>query len=400
MSHANRFQQLLKVGPLTLIVLSLLLLSFISFPSNTSAHAYSASYTNIKMDTKKTEVVFSIDTLSILELIPQIDKNEDWILNQLEIKQENHHLEELITEGLTLDKGNKEQTPEIEKMEIEKKDHKEFLTIHMSFPAFSPGDTIVFNDGFYFNDTGTNYVNFISASYIDETSEAVLEGKNRTWTMLLTEVQQEQQPGDGQTVQLNPEQKQTEPEQPVKITTSSSWFSFFKLGMNHILSGYDHLLFLIALLLRKQTLKQYIGIVTAFTIAHSITLSLSVLDIVNLPSLLVESIIALSIVYVALENIFREKIQFRWGITFAFGLIHGLGFADLLKEMALPKSQLAAALFSFNIGIEVIQIGIVLLCLPILFYLHKWKDSLKMIQYLSWIIVAAGLYFLINQLFF
>ncbi|MFJ5623542.1 HupE/UreJ family protein [Peribacillus loiseleuriae] len=395
MSHANRFQQLLEVRPLTLIVLSLLLLSFISFPSNTSAHAYSASYTNIKMDTKKTEVVFSIDTLSILELIPKIDKNKDWILNQSEIKQENHHLEELITEGLTLDKGNKEQTPEIEKMEIEEKDHKEFLTIHMSFPAFSPGDTIVFNDGFYFNDTGTNYVNFISASYIDETSEAVLEGKNRTWTMLLTEVQQEQQSGDGQTVQSNPEQAQ-----PVKTSTTSSWFSFLKLGMNHILSGYDHLLFLIALLLRKQTLKQYIGIVTAFTIAHSITLSLSVLDIVNLPSLFVESVIALSIIYVALENIFRKKIQFRWGITFAFGLIHGLGFADLLKEMALPKSQLAVALFSFNIGIEVIQIGIVLLCLPILFYLHKWKDSLKMIQYLSLIIVAAGLYFLINQLFF
>ena len=102
----------------------------------------------------------------------------------------------------------------------------------------------------------------------------------------------------------------------------------------------------------------------------------------------------------ALENILRKKIRFRWGITFAFGLIHGLGFADLLKEMALPKSQLAVALFSFNIGIEVIQIGIVLLCLPILFYLHKWKDSLKMIQYLSWIIVAAGVYFLINQLFF
>ena len=131
-------------------------------------------------------------------------------MNQSEIKKEKHHLEELITEGLTLDKGNKEQTPKIEKMEIEKKDNKEFLTIQMSFPAFSPGDTIVFNDGFYFNDTGTNYVNFISASYLDQTSEAALEGKNRTWTMLLTEVQQEQQSGDGQTGQLESEQEQTE----------------------------------------------------------------------------------------------------------------------------------------------------------------------------------------------
>ncbi|WP_438318972.1 HupE/UreJ family protein [Sporosarcina sp. FA9] len=94
------------------------------------------------------------------------------------------------------------------------------------------------------------------------------------------------------------------------------------------------------------------------------------------------------------------EIQFRWGLTFAFGLIHGLGFADLLKEMALPKSDLVIALVSFNIGIEVIQVGVVLICLPLLYYLHKMKNSLKVIQYLSWVIVVSGTYYLMQQLFY
>ena len=135
MSHANKVQQLLKVRSLTLMLFTFVFLFFISFPSNTSAHAYSASYTTIKMDTNKTEMIFSIDTLSILELIPDIDKNKNWILESSEIEKEKHHLEELITEGLTLDNGNKEQTPQIENMKIVKKENKEFLSVSMSFSS-------------------------------------------------------------------------------------------------------------------------------------------------------------------------------------------------------------------------------------------------------------------------
>ncbi len=375
-----------------------MLLSFISFPASTSAHAYSVSYTNITMDSKKTEVVFSIDTLSILELLPKIDKNKNWILEPSEIKKEKHHLEELITEGLTLDKGNKEQTPTIEKMKIVKKENKEFLSITMTFPAFLPGDTFVYNDGFYFNDTGTNYVDLISASYMGQTSEAVLEGKNRIWTMLITEVQQEQQSPGEQTVQPNPEQKQTEQGHPVKTTTSSSWFSFLKLGMNHILTGYDHLLFLLALLIARQKFKQIAATITAFTIAHSITLTLTVLGIINIPSSFVEPAIALSICYVALENIFRKTVSYRWAITFVFGLIHGMGFADILKEMKIPKSALAIDLASFNIGIEIIQLAIVLLLLPVLSLLYRSKYSRKAIVFVSIIAFLLGGIWLIERL--
>jgi hydrogenase/urease accessory protein HupE len=379
--------------------LPILLITFFSFPLLADAHAYSASYTKVTMDGKKTEVVFTFDTLSLIELLPDIDVNKNWVLEKSEVKNARHHLEELITEGLTLDKENKEQTPKMETMELVKKDNKIFLATTMIFPSFSPGDTIVYNDGFYFNDTGTNYVDLISASFMGQTSEAVLQGKERTWTILLTEPQQEQ--GQNQTTQPDTDtsQKQHEVGKTVEPASTSSWFSFFKLGTLHILTGYDHLLFLLALLLRKQTFKQYAAIVTSFTIAHSITLSLAVLGWITLPSRFVEAVIAFSICYVAAENIFRKEIRYRWSITFLFGLIHGLGFASILREMSIPKSHLAVALLNFNLGIEAVQLSLVLLLLPLLSFLFKLKSSRKIVTYGSYAIVAMGAIWFIQRIF-
>ncbi|MEH7549086.1 HupE/UreJ family protein [Neobacillus vireti] len=378
------------------IFLSLSLIAFISWPKPAEAHAYSASYTKITMDSKHTEIVFTLDTLSVIELVPHLDANKNFVLEKSEINKNKHHLEELIEEGLTLDKGNKEQTATIKSMKLVKKENKEYLSTTMTFPAFSPGDTINYNDGFYYNDTGTNYVDLITASIYGESSEGVLQGKERTWTVLVTEVQQEQ----GQTAQ--PDTTQVQPahaEKPVEKTAATSWFSFFKLGMLHILTGYDHLLFLLALLFRKQTFKQYAAIVTAFTIAHSISLSLAVLGWVTLPSRFVEAAIAFSICYVAAENIFRKEIRYRWSITFLFGLIHGLGFATILKEMSIPKSHLAVALLNFNLGIEAVQLTIVLLLLPLLSYLFKLRNSGKIVVYGSYAIVALGAIWLFQRIF-
>ncbi len=377
--------------------LSILLITLICFPKLANAHAYSASYTKITMAEKKTELVFTLDTLSLIELLPDIDLNKNWVLEKSEIEKNRHHIEELITEGLTLDRNNKEVTPTVGTMKLVKKENKEFLSTTMTFSAFSAGDTIVYNDGFYFKDTGTNYVDLISASYMDQSSEAVLQGQERTWTILLTEVQQEQ--GQGPTIQQEPVEKQPEAANPVGKSSTSSWFSFFKLGTLHIITGYDHLLFLFALLLRKQTFKQYAAIVTSFTIAHSITLSMAVLGWVTLPSRFVEATIAFSICYVAAENIFRKEIRRRWSITFLFGLIHGLGFASILREMSIPKSHLAVALLNFNLGIETVQLLLVLLLLPILSFMFKLRNSKKIVTYGSYAIVALGAIWLVERLF-
>lgn len=390
-----------SIKPKTLLSYAALLMVILySFPTIAAAHAYSASFTDIQFEENETILKFSIDTLSILELQEDIDENEDGILSQNEIDNDKDHLVEFLTHSVILDKNNEQQEPEVRSITIEEKDNNEFLTLSLTYPAYQAGDTISLNDGLYFNDSKTNYVNLLTASFQEDSSQAALQGDNRTWTILLTETQQEQQPGEQTTTDSGSNSASNGKQETAKAETktTSSWLSFFKLGMEHILTGYDHLLFLFALLLRKQTFKQYALIVTSFTVAHSITLSLAVLGIMDLPSRFVESFIAFSIIYVAAENIFKKEVNHRWGLTFIFGLIHGLGFANILQEMNLSKSNLAAALVSFNIGIEVVQLIIVLLLLPVLAYIHKMKASHNLVKFGSIVIILLGAYWLIQRL--
>ena len=141
---------------------------------------------------------------------------------------------------------------------------------------------------------------------------------------------------------------------------------YLEAGIAHIFLGYDHIAFLAAVVLWARRLWPVVKIVTAFTIAHSITLSLAALDIVRIPSSIIEPAIAASIVYVAAENFLSRDIDKRWRDTFGFGLIHGFGFASALQEFGLPRSALIPALASFNLGVEVGQIAIVSLVVPAL----------------------------------
>ncbi len=163
---------------------------------------------------------------------------------------------------------------------------------------------------------------------------------------------------------------------------------FIKEGIWHIWIGLDHILFLLALLIPavlcrklnrwqpvnnfKNAFLNVFKIVTAFTIAHSITLSLATLEIVQLPSRLVESAIALSVVLAALNNIYPIFKDNRWLIAFLFGLIHGFGFASVLMDLGLPKENLLIALLSFNIGVEIGQLVIVSIFMPLA---YKLKNS-------------------------
>src|SRR3954451_24152335 len=154
-----------------------------------------------------------------------------------------------------------------------------------------------------------------------------------------------------------------------------SLFSTFKrylvTGIEHIFLGYDHIAFLIAVVLWARRLVPVIKIVTAFTIAHSITLSLATLNIVVIPGTVVEPAIAASIVYVAMENFFTRDIDSRWRIAFAFGLIHGFGFAGALREIGLSANAVAPALAAFNIGVEIGQVAIVSIVIPALIALDR-----------------------------
>ena len=176
-------------------------------------------------------------------------------------------------------------------------------------------------------------------------------------------------------------------------------------GIEHIFLGYDHIAFLVAVVLWARRLMPVIKIVTAFTLAHSITLSLAALNFVVIPPIVVEPAIAASIVYVALENFFTRDIDNRWRVAFAFGLIHGLGFAGALREIGLPAGAVAPALAAFNIGVEIGQVAIVSIVVPALIAVDRVMavDRTKpvraatVVYSLSALITALGSYWFLTR---
>jgi len=168
--------------------------------------------------------------------------------------------------------------------------------------------------------------------------------------------------------------------------------SFFSLGIEHILTGFDHILFLLALILRGGNLWSLLKIVTAFTIAHSITLALSVLGIVTVPAPPVEAVIALSIAYVAAENLFmRNAVSHRWAVSFIFGLVHGFGFSSVLRELGLPQDGLAWSLLNFNLGVEVGQACVILMVVPLVIWIRSARWQAPITTTASALVLVVGL---------
>lgn len=203
--------------------------------------------------------------------------------------------------------------------------------------------------------------------------------------------------------------------QTFDLITPSTWHQFVdycKEGVWHIWIGFDHILFLISLLLpavfirhskRWQPVNRFypsfievFKIVTAFTLAHSFTLTLATLNILVIPSRVVESVIALSVVLAALNNIFVICERYRWVIAFVFGLIHGFGFASVLNDLGLSQNTLVLALVSFNIGVEFGQLVIVSLFLPLAYLLRRTMFYRQIILFSGsiLIIILASLWFI------
>src|SRR5215831_11482235 len=175
--------------------------------------------------------------------------------------------------------------------------------------------------------------------------------------------------------------------------------AFLVLGVQHILTGYDHLFFLLGILLSCRTIAACFRSVSAFTVSHSLTLALSSVGIVHLPPQLVECLIAVSIVYIGLENILRPTIHGRWKLTFAFGLVHGLGFASALTELAAGSGLgLITPLLLFNCGVEIGQIAVASLAGPLLWNFRN-RFERKVTFSCGIVVTVAGLYWLAQRIF-
>ncbi|MEW6704270.1 MAG: HupE/UreJ family protein [Pseudomonadota bacterium] len=208
-----------------------------------------------------------------------------------------------------------------------------------------------------------------------------------------------QAPGRNRSAVLGPQA----PSQVFELQAGGGWAQFAdyaREGVWHIWIGYDHILFLLALLLPAALVWQgrrwqpapglrepaldVVRTVTAFTVAHSITLSLAALGVVSLPSRWVESAIALSVVLAALNNVFPVFHGRRWTVAFVFGLIHGFGFASVLADLGLPRDALLLALVGFNVGVELGQLAIVAAFLPLAFGLRRTR------LYTRWIFAGGS----------
>ncbi len=178
---------------------------------------------------------------------------------------------------------------------------------------------------------------------------------------------------------------------------------FIPSGIHHILIGPDHLLFLVGLLLLGGTIRQLLIVVTSFTVAHSITLSLAALNIVSPPARIIEPAIALSIVYVGADNLLAQGGRdVRAWIAFAFGFIHGFGFANVLREMDLPARALGWSLFSFNVGVEIGQLLVVVAVATALASLRARSEMAgRQVAFAgSVVVIATGAFWFIQRVFF
>ena len=188
------------------------------------------------------------------------------------------------------------------------------------------------------------------------------------------------------------------------MSAKDTVFLYIKLGFQHIIPlGIDHILFVLSLFLLNPKLKPVLLQATAFTVAHTVTLGLSMYQIINPPSAIVEPIIAISIMYVAMENIISPNLKpSRIGIVFLFGLIHGMGFASVLSNLGLPQKSFLTSLLMFNVGVELGQITIIVLAYFLLakFFGDKWYYRKYIVIPLSAIIFVIATYWTIERIFF
>lgn len=179
---------------------------------------------------------------------------------------------------------------------------------------------------------------------------------------------------------------------------------YLELGFTHILPlGLDHILFVLGLFLLNPKIKPVLWQATAFTVAHTITLGLAIYGVIKPPANIVEPVIALSIMYVALENIFSNKLRVsRIGVVFLFGLIHGMGFASVLTELGLPKNAYLESLLMFNLGVELGQVTVILAAFLLLGLPFGKKPYYRkrIVIPLSIIIAAVAAYWTVERVFF
>ena len=198
------------------------------------------------------------------------------------------------------------------------------------------------------------------------------------------------------TLEVNREVAEARPSEP-----GATFAGFFFMGVEHILTGFDHLIFLFGLLIAMSQFRATLWVITCFTLAHSVTLALAAFDLVRVPEQIVEPLIAATIIYVGVENLLRlDNATGRWRLALIFGLVHGLGFATDLKEKVagMNGEKIIVPLLSFNLGVELGQLAVAALVLPLIWWLRSQPGLRRsLVPSCSTLVVLAGAWWLVQR---
>lgn len=359
---------------------------FLFLPQLVYAHDATLTYSSISVTDKTINVAITTPYKNILGIYPEKDKTIEDINLEFFTKP--------FSKGFLVTNDGEKCTPKL--TNIQKIDNINEVAYQFEFTCKKPFDKLHFSYDLFFN-LSYSHEN-ITDIYVDDFgSQIIFSKKLPSYDLSVGDMRNKTN------------------------TYHTLWniVNFLKIGIMHIFTGYDHILFLLGLLLMTKRFRDLLKMVTAFTVAHSITLALSTLSIIILPSRFTESMIALSISYVALENLKILKTKFSignwqfnmqnwklfpnkryWIIAFLFGLVHGFGFSTVLRELGLPKNGLIASLVSFNVGVEIGQLVIILLLFPLLLYIRKKTWRKKAIIGIAAAIGLTGLFWFIQRAFF
>lgn len=344
------------------LVLILLILSFIlglgNVPGRAAAHPLNNGYSQVTILSDHIEYELFIPENSLLRW----DQNGDKKLAIGELEAQRTMIEEMLRKNVRLEQKLQPLPMELTALRIEEKETIAGVSFTLRYTTDAPVERFTLYYDLLFDEADPLHLNFVLFLEGDDVDQTVLDSSHRSY----------------QYVSLHPAT-------PASVLSKYMW-----LGMLHIWTGYDHLLFLLSLLLVATRVKDMLKIVTAFTVAHSLTLALAATGVIRISPVWVETAIALSIAYVAIENMAARRSELRWLLTFAFGLIHGLGFAGALEEIGLPRAYFVSSLLVFNVGVELGQLLVVAAILPFLLRLQRRPG------YRRWMMAGSAMILLLS----
>ncbi|QYR21502.1 HupE/UreJ family protein [Paenibacillus sp. sptzw28] len=377
------FRQLkLTDGKIAFSILAVIVILGIAAPS-AQAHMSTTGYSEISIAGNKLKYQLYLDPGEVGQWI---DSRSDGVFviegasnsksaSGEQVTWTEEELLPLIEYSLAVENNGVETTPTIDDISIKERAERPYLFMNLEYEFSEPIETYKIDYHFFFDDLDPLHQNITIIRSGEAAVNTVFHKDHRVAS---------------DRISMLAANKVTMP------VWAATMVEYTKLGVGHIWTGIDHLLFIIALVLLKQRKRDYLKILTAFTVGHSVTIALSALDIVNIPTNIIEPVIALSITYVAVENIWIKKLEWRWIVALLFGLIHGFGFAQVLRGAL--GDQYLLSLFSFNLGVETGQIAVLAVLLPLLVLAGSLRWYRAATYSISSLIAIVGFYWFVERI--